>query len=112
MKLDFKSDLGGGNVFQVKNLGHHIAKTWNRIHMVVFFALLVLFAAFGWSIWNGSIMGSVWSDQKKQEFLNAQNTGVTFKEKEFNKVVESVKARNEEYVSPYQPINDFFKPYN
>lgn len=84
---------------------------WQKIHK--FLLLVFLLAAFlgGWYVWQSYLSGSNWSEEKKQNFLNSQNNGVVFNQKNFEKALTDVEARKTESAASPQKFRDVFKAY-
>ena len=111
MKLDFKIGLKNNYSASSGAIARTAMKFWGKIHTLLFFVILLSFAGLGWHIWQQSLSGAGWSDQKKQDYLNSQSKGVSFKEDEFNSAIGQVQARKNEDVSAFQPAKDIFKAY-
>ena len=112
MKFDFKISSKNNAAINMGSIGQAAAKTWEKIHTMTFFALLIVSAMLGWKIWQQSLSGAGWSDQQKQDYLNTQNKGVVLNEAGFNQAIASVQARKDENNNAYTPIKEIFTPYN
>lgn len=112
MKFNPKSFLGSSSGVKHDSFKNVAARVWNKIHMMLFFLLLIGFIAAGWRIWQQSLSGAGWSQQKKQDYLNSQNKEITFKEKEFVKTIEDMEARQRARSEEYRSIKNIFLPYN
>ncbi|KKQ46434.1 MAG: hypothetical protein US63_C0001G0002 [Candidatus Moranbacteria bacterium GW2011_GWC2_37_8] len=111
MNLNFKISSKGGAKLSATSLCQMIASVWAKTRMAVFFILLIVSILIGWKIWQQSLLGAGWSQQRKQEYLDSQNKSVEFKENEFNEISKEIQRRNLENTNEYQPIKDVFKHY-
>ena|SRR6185369_4188690 len=84
---------------------------WQKIRKAVFFVFLIGMVALGGYVWQKNLSAGGWSDEKKQEYLNAQNKGVIFNEGAFNKAILDVESRRQKNVISRQQIKDIFKAY-
>ncbi len=69
---------------------------WKKIHKILFFGLLVAAIIFGGYVWNRSLHSSTWSTEKRQDFINAQEKGITFNEINYKKALDIIKKRSEQ----------------
>ena len=111
MKNDLKINWKGDISIKPNDIGSFFAKIWKKIHTLLFFIFLIGSCAIGMKIWQQSLYGAGWSDQKKQAYLDAQNKGVTFKEDDFNKTIAEAQDRKDASNAPYQSVKDIFAPY-
>lgn len=110
--MNLKFDLKSKNAkLSSSDLQRILFKAWNKSRKIIFLIILLSFLAGGWAIWNQSISGSGWSQQRKQDFMNAQNKQVEFKENEFNKVKEEFESRQLKSYENFQELKDVFKSY-
>lgn len=109
MKFDLKSFFNKKNT--VSHGSFSFALIWKKSYKTIFFVCVVFAFAYGWHIWQKSLSGNFWSAEKKQEYLNSQNTGVVFNRKNFEKVIEDVQFRKSESLREYQELRDVFKDY-
>lgn len=84
---------------------------WQKIYKLVFLVFLVSMIALGGYIWRKSLSGGEWSAEKKQEYLDAQNKGVVFKENDFKKALSDVELRKRNDSDEKKPVKNVFKPY-
>lgn len=109
MKLDLKLNFGkSGKKIQ---LGAALAQAWKKSFKLIFFFCLMGVFIFGWQIWQKSLSGNSWSAEKKQEYLNSQNTEILFNQKNFEKVLENVEARKQASMEQAKEFRDIFKGY-
>lgn len=106
IKLNFSSSKISG-----KDLLKSTAIAWKKSRKIIFLIIMLSFIFAGWNIWTKSISGSGWSQQRKQEFMDAQNKQVEFKEREFNKIKEEVESRQQKSAENLQELKDVFKNY-
>ncbi|EKD58246.1 MAG: hypothetical protein ACD_56C00165G0001 [uncultured bacterium] len=100
-----------GSKFNIKLVAIRAVKFWEKNRMAFFFVLLAASIFMGFRIWQQSFWGTGWSQERKQEFLDAQNNGVELKESDFEKVIEGHEARRNESLKEYQPMKDIFDAY-
>ncbi|HBI34281.1 MAG TPA: hypothetical protein DEA43_02015 [Candidatus Moranbacteria bacterium] len=106
MQFDFKKlTTNNGQLFST------VVIFWQKIYKTVFFVFLTIVILLSVYVWQRSLSGGQWSAEKKQEFLDAQNKGVVFKESVFNKALSDVEMRKQENVSESKGIKDIFKDY-
>lgn len=96
---------------KLSKLGGNLTRFWMRHFMVFFFLVLIGFICWGGYIWRQSTGNSVWSDEKKLEYFNAQSKGVTLNEKQYQDVLTMIKAREEENVRGVGEIRNLFEAY-
>jgi hypothetical protein len=111
MKFDFKFNSKSTLNIDIKHVAEVASRTWQKMHVLLFFVGLFIFIAIGGYIWKQNIYSGEWSNEKKQEYINTQNKEVIFKEDDFQKVFDDISSRKEENSKEYQPIKDIFKPY-
>ncbi|MDD5463553.1 MAG: hypothetical protein PHP62_00170 [Candidatus Moranbacteria bacterium] len=106
MQFDFKKlTTNNGQLFS------SVVIFWQKIYKTVFFIFLAIVILLSGYVWQRSLSGGQWSAEKKQEFLDAQNKGVVFKESVFNKALSDVELRKQEKASENKGIKDIFKDY-
>ncbi|EKD46434.1 MAG: hypothetical protein ACD_67C00237G0001 [uncultured bacterium] len=106
MQFDFK------NLTESKKLTlATVGNLWQKSYKAILVILLVVAIASGAYIWRKSLSGGQWSEEKKQEYLNAQNKGVIFKEGDFKKATEDVEMRKKKADGEQESIKDIFKAY-
>lgn len=110
MQLNFKINSGKTKL-STKNVASLFANGWRRVYKLVLFACFAAVCFFGWNIWQKSLSEDSWSDAKKQEYLNSQNTGVVFNQKNYEKVLADVELRKKESEVVSGEVKDIFKPY-
>lgn len=111
MNFKFKSNAKNKSASDIKTVGSLLLHFWLKIHIALFFALLLGFIAFGWYTWKKNLYGGGWSEEKKQEYLNTQNKAVIFKEKDFRGAITNVQERKKSFEEKYEPMKDVFKAY-
>lgn len=111
MKINLKLFSGGASNFSKEKIVRLTQHIWQKIHMILFFALLFAAIIFGGYVWQQNLYGKGWSAERKQEYMNTQNKSVIFKEKDFQKMINDIQARKDENSKEYQPIKDIFTPY-
>jgi hypothetical protein len=106
MQLDFKK-INISSTQLVPALGFF----WQKIHRFIFFVVLICLIGLGWYIWQKSLTGGEWSSERKQEYLDAQNKSVVFKEEAFRKALADIERRKENNAVDKKEIKDIFKSY-
>lgn len=84
---------------------------WQRIYKIIFVILLFLSSLLGAYLWQRSLSGGMWSDEKKQEYLNANSKGIVFNETKFRKALADVELRKQETKVDTQNLKNIFKAY-
>jgi hypothetical protein len=107
LKLNFKN----ANIFKSGNLAGKLTFFWQKIHIWIFFVLLVAVIAFAFFVWQSSLNGSGWDQQRKQEYLNSQDKNIVFKENEFKKVIADIEKRFNHSTESYEPLRNIFEAY-
>lgn len=110
MQLDFKSGFTKKTIASPQL----IAATglfWQKIYKIIFFIFLTAMIVLGGYIWNRSLSGGAWSEEKKQEYLNSQNTGVVFNQKNFEKALADIELRKNGSAKNTETMKDIFKDY-
>lgn len=110
MQFDFKLGLKKTTTSKTQ-LIPMIGIFWQKIYKIVFFIFLIGMVVLGGYIWQKSLSGGEWSAEKKQEYLDAQNKSVVFKESDFKKALSDVETRRQENTDSQQPAKDIFKAY-
>ena len=87
------------------------AHGWEKSYKAILLFLIVSAFVFGWYTWQKSLSGSVWSEQKKQEYLDSQNTAVIFNQKNFEKVVADIELRKKAVTAADNSFRDVFRSY-
>ncbi len=111
--MDFKKFLKfNRNGPEIKSLGKNIAAGWMRWYQIIFIAVFVLSSALGLYIWYRSLYQSSWSDERKREYSLTQNQEINLKEEEFQKVLNEIEKKKNNFQSEHLLIKDIFKPYD
>lgn len=110
-KLKFKVKTKDHSDFGSNSFGCNAALIWRKSRTTLFYVLLVGVIVAGWVIWQQSLKGAGWSDQRKQEFSDSQNKNIEFKEEAFKNVIDKIEERETENNQEYQPIKDIFTAY-
>lgn len=110
-KFKFKDKTKEYSNFDSNSFGRSAGLIWRQIRTPLFYILLVGVILTGWAIWQKSLKGAGWSDQRKQEFSDSQNKNIEFKEEAFTTVTANIETRKEESSQEYQPIKDIFTTY-
>jgi hypothetical protein len=111
--MDFKKFLKfDRNGPGIKSLGKNIAADWMRWCQVIFIAIFVFSSALGLYVWYKSLYQSSWSEERKKEYSLTQNREINLKEEEFQKVLDEIERKKNNFKSEHQPIKDIFKPYD
>lgn len=84
---------------------------WQKTYKYVFFFFLLSSIFFSAYVWNKGLYGGKWSEEKKNEYLNAQGGGVVFNEDSFKKALADVELRKQEKSDNKEPVRDIFKEY-
>ena len=111
MQLGSKFNFSSSININPKNIGVSFIKVWRKIYVTLFFLILIAFIAIGGYIWRQNVYSGEWSSDEKQNYINAQNKEIIFKEKDFQEVIDDISMRINENSKEYQPIKDIFKPY-
>ena len=88
-----------------------MAAFWQKIHMYVFYLILLFAILLGGYIWKNSLSEEGWSEQKKQDYLNGQKQDVVLKEDSFKKVIDMIRERKSVNPEPQNQIKDIFVQY-
>jgi hypothetical protein len=111
MEINIKSDKEESFKIKLQNFGKGIIGFWMSRHMIFFFIFFIAAILAGGFVWKNSLNGFGWSEEKKLEYINSQSKGVSLNEKEYAKVIEEVKAREEASSRNSNDIKDIFKAY-
>jgi len=111
MKFDIKFNFKNTTKIDTKHIAEVASRVWQKMHMPLFFIVLIAAIIIGGYIWEQSIYSGGWSKEKKQEYLDTKNKEVIFQEKDFQKVFDDITLRKEKSAKAYQPVKDIFKPY-
>ena len=106
LDLNFKK-----NINSKEQLIAAIGSFWQKIYKTILFVFLLCMIILSGYVWKNSLSGSVWSDQKKQEYLNSQNNSVVFNEKNFKKALLDIEQRGEFVMGDNGAGKDIFKSY-
>jgi len=110
MQFDFK--LGGKKIQTSKaQLISEVGFFWQKIYKLILLAFLLGVIFLGGYIWEKSLSGSAWSEEKKQEYLDAQNKSVVFNEDAYKKVISDFEIRKNYNVTNREDMNNIFKSY-
>ena len=107
MQFDFKNI----KKINVKQATGKAVNVLQRIKTTLFFIFLFSVISFGGYIWQKSLYGDGWSEDRKQEYKASQNKRILFKENDFKKVITDIQSRKTESEKQEGPIKDIFKPY-
>lgn len=99
------------SMLNMKRITSLSVNVWNKVHMLLFFSLLLCAIGLGGYVWQRNVSGSNWSEEKKQEYLNMQSAKIIFKEKDFKKAMDDIQMRKRKNPNGYRPIKDIFMPY-
>jgi predicted membrane protein len=110
MEFNLKYDFKNGPSSK-KAIFSAVGNFWQKIYMSIFFIFLICAVAFGVYVWRNSLSGGQWSEEKKQEYIKAQSSGVSFNENDFKKASEDIDFRKQENIGNQEPIRDIFKAY-
>jgi len=97
--------------FNFRDIVQKCAWIWDKGHKIVLVIFFIALVGLGSYVWYQSIYSGQWSADKKQQYLNSQEKGVSLKEWEFNKTLDDIKQRKQAFDSDYTPIKDIFIPY-
>lgn len=107
MKFDFKSVFK--KEAKAKKLDNfNLVGFWQKISKIVFSIFLGAIIVLSVFVWQRSLNGGGWSEEKKQEYLNSQSKSVLLKESDFEKATKDVEARRQGAIKKDQP-RDIFK---
>jgi len=111
MKFNLNLNFKNTSIPDMKHAKKLAAHIWEKTHIALFFFFLIVAIAIGGYIWQQKIYNGEWSPEKKQTYLNSLNSGVVFKEDDFQKVLNSIQARKDENAKKYEQLKDIFKAY-
>jgi hypothetical protein len=105
MNFKFKTDKNSSMTFAA------IGIFWQKKYKLFLFASLFISILLGAYVWRNTIYGSEWSDEKKQEYLGAQNKSITLRDGDFKKALDDFELRKNE--NDFNKINlkDIFAAY-
>ena len=106
MKIDFKdleNKIKNGGL--LKKSASFVIKKEAYILSIIFFALL---ACSGY-MWYQYAYNYQWSDARKQEYVSAKSSGTSFNKTKFEKVLENINARQDEYQKTVDNPKDIFR---
>ena len=110
--MEFDLKLGSNKETMSKTqLLSAVGSFWKKIYKIIFSVILVGAIILSGYIWRKSLTGGGWSAEKKQEYLDAQNRGVVFVEKDFKEALSNVELRKQSTETNQQPVRDIFKNY-
>ncbi len=81
---------------------------WYRHFKIIFMVLFFGVLAFAAYLWYSSVYHYEWSDSQKKVYTEQTFTETTLKEKEFQKLLESLKQRSEEDQNPLEISRNLF----
>ena len=55
---------------------------------------------------------SGWSQEKKAQFLNSQQSGIVFKQNDFQQALTNIQSRQQAFAADTQPMKDPFVKYD
>lgn len=96
---------------ELRQLTDKVAHCWNCHQQIFFIFLLFISAGAGVYFWYQINHQSMWSEQKKKEFLLTQSREVNLKEDDFKKALEVVEKRKKSFSEELEPPKDIFQPY-
>lgn len=102
-KFGFKKEAKAG-----KHDNFNLVSFWQKISKIVFSIFLGAIIFLSIFVWQKSLSGGGWSEEKKQEYLNSQSKSVFLKENDFEKATKDVEARRQGAIKKDQP-RDIFK---
>jgi hypothetical protein len=85
---------------------------WQKISKIVLVVFLGAMIFLGGYIWQKSLSGGAWSDEKKQEYLDTQNKEVILNESSFEKAFLNVEMRKKNISNDNTKVRkNIFKTY-
>ncbi|KKR21687.1 MAG: hypothetical protein UT50_C0005G0021 [Candidatus Moranbacteria bacterium GW2011_GWA2_39_41] len=106
MKIDLKNLQGGINLNDLpKKLGKFVI----RREMYILLAILVLIIGYCGYLWYGYVYKYQWDDMRKQDYMNTKKASATFDKKKFDRVLNDITIRKDEYQKAVETKNDIFK---
>jgi hypothetical protein len=81
---------------------------WYRYYKVMFFFGFLIVLGAGGYFWHYNLYRHQWSDQEKKAFIESNFKETVFKEKEFVKLVESLKKRESRSQEALPLTHDIF----
>lgn len=106
MEINFKNKQ-----FTAESLVASVISIWKKTHSILLAIFFVVFILLGWRIWQQSLSGLGWTQEKKEQFMDTQNKKVEFKEKQFNEIVVKNEERKSKNIEEYGPQEDIFSSY-
>lgn len=111
--MNFSVNFGSGDMpkLNTKKFSSKAAFLWKKTRSLLFFIFLLASVALSGYIWRQSLYGTVWSEEKKQTYLNSQDNRVVFRINDFQKVVTEIQLRKMESQEEFESVKDVFKVY-
>ncbi|EKE20016.1 MAG: hypothetical protein ACD_8C00066G0001 [uncultured bacterium] len=97
-----------------KNSSNFLSKAgdfWQKKYKFFLLLLLVVLVSVGGYVWRNAIYGQVWTDEKKQEYMDSKSKSVILKESNFKKASEDFESRKREIDLNPEEFRDVFKAY-
>lgn len=105
MKLELKNSPNGIDLSKLsKKLGEFIS---NKEKYVLFLVAAIFFGYCGY-LWYAYVYNYQWNDAEKQAYINTKKSSVAFDRKNFEKVLDEIKARQTEYDKTIENQRDIF----
>jgi len=84
---------------------------WNNNYRIFFAVAFVVAFGLGGYFWYESLYQSAWSDQERENYKTAKDSGINFKENDFSGALDIIEKRKVEYVQEQSSLRDIFKNY-
>lgn len=111
MNLKFKFDSKVNKKMDFESVVNFAGRLWRKSRTFLFFLFLAASIFGGGFIWQQSLSGSGWSQQRKQEFMDSQNKNVEFNQKPYQKIIEQIEIRSSVIAEEYRSVKDVFATY-
>ncbi|MDD5464516.1 MAG: hypothetical protein PHP62_05180 [Candidatus Moranbacteria bacterium] len=106
MKLDFKNMQNGVDMQSLlKKTGDFIVRK-EAYFLFLIFAILLGYCGY---LWYGFVYQYQWDEAKRIEYMNTKKAGVFFDKNKFERVLNGINARQDEYQKEAEVKKDIFK---
>ncbi len=86
----------------------HLTLAWYRYFKLFFTVLFFVIMAFGGYLWYASLYNYSWDEEQKQAYMEKTFTETNLKEKEFSRLLETLKTRQTEHQNPLNISRNLF----
>jgi hypothetical protein len=111
MKLELNLS-NGKSAKNLKKIGKALAYFWNKSYRFFFFVFFLALMSVGAYVWHRNLLtDNIWSEEQKAQYLSAQGKGVSFNQKDFDRLAENVLQRKAIFEADPPQIKNIFLPY-